>query len=205
MGVGAHRVRCKPRDHHAGCGIDVDRLPVNPSGGVGAVVIVRQPPHGSIAPPREQCVAGARELLLITTTPNVVDDSGRHDLLTVEATVQPHHFAETRHVAQGEVQPSAGEFDAGRVDREVRVLFDAEPGPEALAQQVADPSACRPAEHPSKRVGVHRLVREPLAVRVVLLERLQVLVQRVRTLVAAGRGRKLPARLKSQMDDVSSA
>ena len=38
--------------------------------------------------------------------------SARHDLLAVELAVEAHHLAEPRHVAQGDVEPAAGELDA---------------------------------------------------------------------------------------------
>ena len=90
---------------------------------------------------------------------------GGNDLLSVELSVQPHHLAEPRHVAQREVEAAAGEFDAGRIDREVRVLLDAELRPQTLAQKRADALAGHAAQHPPERVGVHRLVGEALPVR----------------------------------------
>ncbi|MFM2085904.1 MAG: hypothetical protein RLZZ237_773 [Pseudomonadota bacterium] len=94
-------------DDHFRCRIDVDALAIHAARHIGAVVVMRDPPHVAVAPSLQQIVAALGEQLLVAATADIVDGRFRHDLPALVAAIVAQHLAQARQVAQTRVQATA--------------------------------------------------------------------------------------------------
>ena len=106
--VGGQRVRCEPRNHHLGFGVDVDRLPMNAPRHVYAMVIVRDPPEVVVAPTWERCIVAREEGFAVATAAYFVHDGSGNDLFPILLASKAHELAETREIAQACIQRATG-------------------------------------------------------------------------------------------------
>ena len=102
---------CEPHDDHARRRVDVDTLSVDATRRERSVWIVRHPPHVPVTPSRQRLVTGLRKERAVATPPDVGNHRFRDDLLAVEPSLQPHHLAEPREIAEREIQTTASELD----------------------------------------------------------------------------------------------
>ncbi len=190
-GVARDRVRGVAHDHHPGLRVDVDALAVHAARHVGAVVVVRHPPHVAVAPALQQRVAALDEGGLVAAAADVFDGGLGHDLPAFHAAVVAQHLAEAREVAQARVQAAAREGRADGIDGEVGVLLGAQVAPDALRQQLRHGAAGGARDHPAQHVGVDGLVAEAFAMLAFRLHGLQELVIAARAGVVLRLGQRV--------------
>ena len=147
------------------------------------MVVVRDPPHVLVRPAGQQRVARLGEGGALAAARDLGHRRGRDRLLPVHAAAVAHGLAEARQVAQRGVEPAAAGFGAHAVDHEVRILLGTDALPDLLAQQFGQGLVAGAAQDPRQHLGVDRLVGEGIAMRAVLLQGLEEVVEGLRARV----------------------
>ncbi len=126
-------------------------------------------------------VVPAHERLRAVGSPpdRVVDPRAGHDDALADPAVLQVELAEPGQVAQGRADASVGHRVAVRVDGDLRVELGAHRLPQLPGDELVQPRASGPLNHPRQHVGEDRAVPERAAVRPVVRQRREV-AQRVR-------------------------